>query len=135
MFDDGFVPGGLASIVDSLNIDVEEEDSEEEVDVSDLEKEFLNPTHFLEVSSVTKRSLRKSLSKRHMMKFRRTHHKRATKKEEASDPRAYVFNLFAVSDNMHYVGEEESDNILENVAVDLVDVFDLYSELYMFSSL
>jgi hypothetical protein len=51
------IPAGILDIIDRIDVTlpVEEEAVEETVDNDDLEKDFLNPTEFLEVSSERKR--------------------------------------------------------------------------------
>jgi len=56
-----------------------------------------------------------------------------TKAEENIEARELLFNMFAVNNFMNYI-DEETDDLVENVAIDTVDLFELYATLYAFKA-
>lgn len=56
-----------------------------------------------------------------------------TRVEENLEARELLFNMYAVNQAMNYY-DEETDEIIENVGLDCVDLFDMYANIYMFNA-
>jgi hypothetical protein len=55
--------------------------------------------------------------------------KSKTSVEENIEARELLFNMYAVNEKMNYIAEE-TEMLVENVAIDPVDLFELYAGLY-----
>jgi len=52
--------------------------------------------------------------------------------EENLEAREILFNMYAINQGMNYI-DDETDVIVENVALDAIDLYEMYANILMFS--